>query len=87
MFCALLLRVCFCRFQEITKKDAANFEIGQEGDCYSLTIFHPKLDNTGRYTLLVKLDKESKFTSGYLEVTGAAASVLLERERVNKNGD
>ena len=42
-------------------------------DCYTLTIKNPTKVHAGRYTLVVKLDKDSKFTSALLNVSGGVA--------------
>ena len=56
---------------EITKRESENYEMTQEGDCYSLIILNPKVEHTGRYTLVVKMqEKDSKTTSAYLRVLG-----------------
>jgi len=55
---------------EITKKDS-DYEIAQVDDCYTLTIKNPTKVHAGRYTLVVKLDKDSKFTSALLNVSDA----------------
>ena len=55
--------------QEITKKDES-YEMTQEEDFYTLTIQNPTVELGGRYTLQVKLEKDSKVTSAYLAVQG-----------------
>lgn len=54
---------------EITKKDE-NYEITQEEDIFTLTILNPTVEQTGRYTLSVKLEKDCKTTGAYLDVQG-----------------
>ena len=57
--------------QEINNDDP-HFEFSQEGDCYTLICKDPKKKHSGRYTLCVKLEKDSKFTSAYLDVEGSS---------------
>ena len=47
-----------------------HYELCQEGDCYTLMCKRPQKTHSGRYTLVVKLEKNSKFTSAYLDVQG-----------------
>ena len=42
----------------------------QEEDFYTLTILNPTVALGGSYTLQVKLEKDSKVTSAYLDVQG-----------------
>ena len=59
------------KIQEINNDDP-HYEFSQEGDCYTLICKDPKKKHSGRYTLCVKLEKDSKFTSAYLDVEGSS---------------
>ena len=55
---------------ELHKEDADKYEWKQAGDVYTLRIINPVVNDSARYNLVVKIEKESYICSGYLEVTG-----------------
>lgn len=59
--------------QELHKDDGSKYDMSLKGDVYTLTIFNPTVADSARYTLVVKVDKETFYCSGHLEVKGQKA--------------
>ena len=54
------------------KDDGSKYDMSLRGDVYTLTILNPTVEDTARYTLVVKADnKDTLYCSGHLDVKGA----------------
>ncbi len=56
--------------QELHKEDGSKYDMSLKGDTYTLTILNPTVEDSARYTLVVRMEKDTFFCSGYLEVKG-----------------
>ncbi len=56
---------------ELHKDDGSKYDMSLKGDVYTLTVHNPTVADAARYTLVVRIDKDSYFCSGYLEVRDA----------------
>ncbi len=56
--------------QELHKEDGSKYDMTHKGNMYTLTVLKPTVDDSARYTLVVKVDKDTMFCSGHLDVKG-----------------
>ena len=74
------VKICFNKplFQELYKDDGSKYDMSLKGDTYTLTVFNPVVADSGRYTLVVKLEKDTQlYCSGNLTVKGNQKRAIL----------
>ena len=65
---------------ELYKDNKDKYEITHKDDCYSLTIFNPVVADMGKYTLVVRIEKDMYKTGAYLNVAAADPEYFFKKK-------